>query len=559
MAAITRRVQSRDTNIWPGFVDALATLLMVIIFVLMIFIVAQFYLTQLLSGRDAALDEIRRQVLELSEILLVERETSERLREERAQLSAELQSAISANDIFSSRISELTNERDELADQYATALAQQASLRRKIAEIDAERNNLDFRIVQLVNERDALLAKLRAVEEEAHLAKIERDDFAAKTADASQIIEANQETIELQLRDLEALRRDIAALEKVRTDLETRVVELLAVQSDLEQQLGEEVERVRLSAADLEEARTLLRDLTGKLASERTKSSELTAQVAERDASMAELTALLSSTRDSTKALEVRLEVAERRTTLAQKQVEDRDIRLEELLSSHTLIRDELTASQKLSATAQREVERLNRQLLALRKQLAVLDAALNASTELAKEQDVKIIDLSKRLNAALLTRVQELARFRSEFFGRLREVLKNRRDIRIVGDRFIFQAEVLFASGSADVARAGRGELRRLAQALNQITPKIPKNIDWILQVEGHTDRVPISNDQFRNNWELSAGRAISVVEYLIRQGVPPYRLSATGYGEYQPVDKSAGSVSDSRNRRIEMKLTQR
>ncbi len=157
--------------------------------------------------------------------------------------------------------------------------------------------------------------------------------------------------------------------------------------------------------------------------------------------------------------------------------------------------------------------------------------------------------------NAALATKVQELARFRSEFFGRLSEVLSDRDDVRIVGDRFVFQSEVLFGSGSAQIADAGKDKLAQFAATLREITPRIPSNINWILQVEGHTDTVPINNEQFRSNWELSAGRAISVVKYLVEQGLPAERLSATGYGEYQPI--APGDLE--RNRRIEMKLTQR
>ena len=559
MAAVSRRTLSRDSNIWPGFVDALATLLMVIIFALMVFLVAQFYLTQLLSGHNAALDRLRREILELSDLLSLERETSDKLRQERAQLSDELRNSIALSDALSTRISQITDSRDALEDQLAASLSEQEALRHRIAVIDAERDNHEFRLTQLASERDALLAKLRSVEEEVHLARVERDEFAAATTDANRTIEVAQDTIELQLRDLERLRRDIAALEHVRGDLEARILELVAAKTQLENELQSETETARLSAKDLEEARALLTTMVAQLAAERRKSDELTAEQAKGDANIAELSALLTASRDQARALEARLADAERRTSLAQKELEEREIRLEELMSSYELSKHDLTAEQAMSAKARREIELLNRQLLAIRRQLASLQMALKASEAEAEAKGVKIVNLTKRLNSALISRVQELARFRSEFFGRLREVLQNRRDIRIVGDRFVFQAEVLFDSGSADIAIGGQAELQRLATALNEIVPKIPKTINWILQIEGHTDRIPISNRDFRNNWELSVERAISVVEFLISQGVPARRLSATGYGEFQPVTSGGRSIDHRRNRRIEMKLTQR
>jgi chemotaxis protein MotB len=314
-----------------------------------------------------------------------------------------------------------------------------------------------------------------------------------------------------------------------------------------------------LTEGDLSEARDLLGDMLAKLAATRRSNNVLAKEGEDQKASIAELTALLSQSRDQTAALTTEIEAADRRTALAQKTIKERDVRLEELLSNYNLSLDQLTNEQRLSAAARQEVALLNRQLLALRQQIASLQQALEASEAESAAQNVKILDLGSRLNKALASKVQELARFRSEFFGRLREVLRNRQDIRVVGDRFVFQSEVLFESASATIAQDGESELRRLAVALNEIAPKIPENLNWILQVEGHTDSIPIFNEQFRNNWELSAARAISVVQFLIREGVPAERLSATGYGEFQPIDQRKDRIGNRRNRRIEMKLTQR
>lgn len=208
---------------------------------------------------------------------------------------------------------------------------------------------------------------------------------------------------------------------------------------------------------------------------------------------------------------------------------------------------------------AQEQVALLNQQLAALRQQLAELAASLDASETKAKEQEVQIADLGKRLNAALAGKVAELAKFRSEFFGRLREVLGNRDDVRIVGDRFVFQSEVLFASGSADLGEAGQVQLGNLARTLLDISTKLPKDLNWILRVDGHTDVVPIRSPRYASNWELSTARAISVVNFLISQGIPPERLAATGFGEYQPLEQGNSADVLARNRRIEMKLDSR
>jgi len=573
MAAITRRSRTRDTNTWPGFVDALATLLMVIIFVLMIFIIAQFYLTQLLSGRNEALSRLQRQVSELSELLALERDTSTELRINVAQLSAELQSSIAARDNLSERVSQLQNQREQLEDRLALSVSEQVALRQKLAEAESGHEGREVRIAQVLSERDKLLTKLRAIEQEARLAKAERDELNFGIQDAFKVLEANRETIRLQLRDLESLRRDIAALRDLRTNLESQIGELVAAMMLLKEKLAKEKMNVKnvqaaletsqkaqnLSENDLVEARELLRGMISKLVTERRRAADLAGAEAQREASIAELTALLGNARDTRTMLEERITKLQQTTLLSQKEITERDTRLEELTSTYDLTREQLTDEQKISAEARAQIALLNRQLLALRQQIASLQHALETSEATNASQNVKILDLGKRLNRALASKVQELARFRSEFFGRLREVLKNRRDIRVVGDRFVFQSEVLFESGSADIAAEGERELRRLAEALQEIAPKIPQTINWILQVEGHTDRVPIFNNQFRSNWALSNARALSVVRFLITEGVPPERLSATGYGEFQPIDETRDELGNRRNRRIEIKLTQK
>ncbi|MFT6670019.1 MAG: chemotaxis protein MotB [Afipia broomeae] len=218
-----------------------------------------------------------------------------------------------------------------------------------------------------------------------------------------------------------------------------------------------------------------------------------------------------------------------------------------------------LDSEKQVSARALAQIEVLNQQISALRRQLAALEEALDASEKRDKESQTKIADLGQRLNVALAQRVQELSRYRSEFFGRLRAILGNRPDVRIVGDRFVFQSEVFFDTGQALLLPEGRAELDKLATALIDLDKQIPAEIAWVLRVDGHTDVRPINSPQFKSNWELSSARAISVVQYLVSLGVPAQRLVAAGFAEFQPLDPDKTEEAYKRNRRIELKLTER
>jgi len=217
-----------------------------------------------------------------------------------------------------------------------------------------------------------------------------------------------------------------------------------------------------------------------------------------------------------------------------------------------------LLAEQDISSEAAAQVALLNQQLSALRTQIAALESALGASEARDAENRTSIADLGQRLNLALARRVQDLARYRSDFFGRLREILEGRSDITVVGDRFVFQSEVLFGAGEGDVGPGGFAALQVVADALLELESQIPADIPWVLRIDGHTDRRPISTVRFPSNWELSAARAISVAEFMVEQGVPPHRLVAAGFGEFQPIDSADTEEAYRRNRRIEFKLTE-
>lgn len=439
MAALARRAQ-RSTNIWPGFVDALATLLLVLMFLVMVFVLAQFFLNEALSGRDAALQKLESQVSELADLLGLERAQGEELRLNIAQLSEELQASVVLRDDLNATIEALTL-RAESAEQTTERLNK--ALEEAFATIEADK----IKLASQSSELAALSTRAESAEERA--ARLKKS-----LADAFATIEADKTKIQVQVRELAALTQSVAALRALKDELETKIVEMAG-------KLGE---------------------------------SEATV-IAERD----------------------------------------------------------------ISESARARLALLNRQMAALREQLAQLSAVLDASEALSKKQKVRIANLGKRLNAALATKVQELSRYRSEFFGRLREVLGRQPGVRIVGDRFVFQSEVLFASGSAELGEKGTEQLGRLADTLREISTKIPKDIDWILRIDGHTDKIPINTAQFPSNWELSSARAISVVKFLKSREIPANRLVAAGFGEHQPLDDRDDEIGYRRNRRIELKLTQR
>ncbi|MCH2548572.1 MAG: peptidoglycan -binding protein [Alphaproteobacteria bacterium] len=433
-----------SASYWPGFVDALAALLVVVVFLIMVFALAQVFLSDALSGRDSVLERLTNELDELSKMLDLERKASAELGMSVAQLSSQLQTSIS--------------------------------------------------------ERDALLSKLSFIEQKL---ESERLSHEKEVRNLNQIVETNKESIELQLRDLERLNRDIEALKIVRSKLEKKVKNLALTIKTSEEELGQ--------------------------------------------------------WRDLSKALETKLAEQGELTFLAQKEIDKRDIRLSELLKQSELSEKLLLDERETSKKASNQIALLREQLNQLSQQLSALNEALEASEKKNVSQNVKIINLGKRLNAALATRVQELARYRSDFFGRLRKLLGNRSGIRIEGDRFVFQSEVLFASGAAELNPIGTDQLGQLAETLNKISIEIPNDLDWVLRVDGHTDRNPIKTPLFPSNWELSSARSTSVVKYLIKQGVPPNRLVAAGFGEYQPIDNGGDEIAFRRNRRIEFKLTQR
>jgi len=353
-------------NIWPGFVDALASLLLVIIFVLLVFVLTQFYLGQVLSGRDLTINRLSKQLSELTDLLDLERQSNAELKVNIGKLTEQLAQSTAERDVLQAQVNQNATDRQQLA----------------------------------------------------------------------------------------MLQNDVEALKALKAELEKKVADLGAQAAEAQGQLAQE-----------------------------------------------------------------------------------RDI----------------------SASARAQAALLNQQLEALKTEIARLNNALEASEEVNKQEKVQIADLGSRLNAALASKVEELERYRSEFFGRLRQIIGDRPGIRIEGDRFIFQSELLFASGSADLGEDGKTSLADLAKTLLDVTQQIPSDINWVLRIDGHTDKVPIATAQFPSNWELSTARAVEVVKFLILQGLPAEHLAAAGFGEFQPIDKGSNPEALAKNRRIEIRLDQR
>jgi chemotaxis protein MotB len=398
MAAISHRRGGSPDYTWPGYVDALTTLLMVMIFLLSLLSVAQFTLSSALNSRDSAIEQLGRQIGDLASQLSIEKKATTSLQKDLEQLTLQLR--------------------------------------------------------QERSERDRLNADLAAQRQSADALKIERDQLT------------------------ERLTSMMAERDKLSTALQGAAKESEAKAADLQK----EIERQRVELTRLAASLAAANNEKGKLFGD-------------------------------------------------------------------------LTEQEKLTAEQKAAVVRLTAELAGLRDELARLNTALDAADAKAKEQNAQIVDLGQKLNRALASKVEELARYRSEFFGKLREALAGQRDVQIVGDRFVFQSEVLFPSGSAQLQPGGEKQLASVAQRLMEIGSRIPKNINWVLQVDGHTDDKPINNVIYPSNWELSAARAIAVVKFLHSEGIPNDRLVAAGYGEYQPLS----TIDTARNRRIELKLTSR
>ena len=440
---------------WPGFVDGLASLLMVFVFVLMVFVIIQANLAFRISGQDTRITALQRDLLELGNILNIERETNSQLLSELSDTKV-LMSALETNN--KQLLSQITILEEELSDKEEIIIAKEAdisSLSSQLFELEDNLNAARAISEQRGDEIKSLIFRLTANEKEL-------DEKSTAF---------NKQQIELK-KNLELIEENTALISTLKSEI-----------SDLSEQNN-------FNEANLAEKEKLL-------------------LIAEK--------ALLKKA-------------------------------------------EELAAANNSSNEAKAEIDKLLINTNTLRQEIQKLNSLLAEKERESINDKIAIADLGKKLNSALASRVQDLQKFRSEFFGQLREILENRSEVRVVGDRFIFQSEVIFATGQSNVSAAGKEQLADIASAIREIEKSIPENIPWILQIEGHTDSDPIANSSiFRDNWDLSTERALSVVRFLRSEGISANRLAAAGYGEFQPIDSGNSATSKQRNRRIELKLTQR
>ncbi|MEX2518923.1 MAG: peptidoglycan -binding protein [Paracoccaceae bacterium] len=592
---LSQRARS-SAAIWPGFVDAMTALLLVLMFVLSIFMIVQFVLRVEITGKDTLIDQqedrlgdLSAQLASLSNVLAMEVTRSDDLDRALGVARATLGEREGEIDRLGGLVAGLEDERSTLRgrvasfeEQVASLLAERAGLQGRVATLETEKAAeidakaaLDLALAAARNEIDAGEEKARraAAEREALEALIAslRQDNATGLGEITKLqadAAANLALITALEGEREASLDEIAALEAARAaaagdaaDKEAARDAALARIGALESKLSEE-ERLRLAGvaaaealrARLREADAELTAMTLALEEKRRDAEETLTLLAAAEAAKAEL----ESGRDAL-AGNLSAEEAERQ-------------RQEALLA---LARSKLAERETEASDQAKNLALLNEQAAELRAQIGQLSAQLDAAEAADDADQVTITNLGSRLNAALAREVQLKAReaerlrkenegleaYRSEFFGAMRKALGDNRDIRIVGDRFIFQSEVLFGTGSADLGFEGRRELSRLGGALRDVIDRIPASIDWLLIVEGHTDNVPLGGfGRYRDNWELSQGRALSVVRYLNEfENVPAQRLAALGYGENQPIDPADTPEARARNRRIELKFAER
>ena len=606
---------SESNNIWPGFVDILATLLIVIIFVLMVFTVSQIYLSDAISGRDKALENLRNQINELSKILVIETKEKEKI------------------------ISQLQDTEESLSQKQSDLLKQEEyskTLQTDIAKKDSEIFIQDQNLIALSDQIKKLLNELRVVAkaletyEGAEITSLETNGLGERInkALASRIDQLNQLNISLDQANNElsvnkaALESKLVELDQAnnelsvnKAELEIKIQELNKSNSDLMaineslglddadliQQLAaieKKNELLELSQIETQQTLKLLEKVNADLVLKDEALQDQISQYQEitkdllaindslglKDASLIEqLEAIRSKNqklaelnnnlieKDNTifnlrgKILELNniLSISEEKQLVQQEQIEGLTQNLNILESQKKKIEqesaDSISEMQLRSSETMKQVAFLTNEIETLKEEISILNDALESNEQTILSKELKIEVLGERLNKALTSKVFELQKYRSEFFGKLKSLLGERDDIKIVGDRFIFESELLFDSASADLQLQGMDKLKQIGLTLKETTNQIPSDIDWIIQVEGHTDKRPINTPKYPSNWELSTARANSVLKLLLELGFPPNRLSAAGYGEFYPISDGETKETLQQNRRIELKLTSR
>jgi len=540
MAVLRRASHRMSGSIWPGFVDAMTALLLVLMFVLTIFMVVQSMLRDQISGQEHELDALSAELNVLADALGLEQQKNLGLETQIGALNATLSELRATAEAQSETIAGLEAENTALTGRIASFEQQVASL---IAERDAALTE-GAQLAAQIDDLEAAKAQLITEQEAAQLALAKaRDEIDAATEEA-RLAAARREALEALVTQLRTESEDRqAALDAAQAELsqaeQDRLADAAALQALKERFANADEELTAMSLA-LEEARKEAEETLTLLAAARTARDEMQAQL-DQDISEREKQAALLATAQAA-----------------------------------------LAEEEAKSAEGERKLALLNAQVEQMRNQLSALQSTLDVRTARDAENQVQIDSLTQRLNTALAQvaaeeraraaleeaerkRLEEEAKtlqnYRSEFFGRMREILGNREGVRIVGDRFVFSSEVLFEPASADLNDEGKAQIARVAAILSEVSSEIPPEIDWVIRVDGHTDKTPLSGSgAYRDNWELSQARALSVVRYMSEAlGFDPSRLVAAGFGEYQPVAEGDSPEALAQNRRIELKLTEK
>ena len=683
--ALSRRTGQRfQASIWPGFVDAMTGLLLVLMFVLTIFMIVQFVLRETISGQESELNNLQDEIALIAEALGLEKKQTEKLGLELNSLAGTLADTESELQRQATLISTLTQEREEQAQLIGEANLKITQFEAQVAGLLSQRDNLNLQIGSLQDDQETATEKILELQNESDNLKSDRDQLELALATARSEIDAAAQAARMAAAQREVFESMIATLEQDLNDAEQKVTEKVDEIGLLQEQLSKEEEARIVSIAVAEELRERLRNadaeltaMTLMLEKQRKEAEDTLTLLAAANNAREKIDDKLKETLFALEAASIeitqkkqsieKLETAEKQistkldqTNIAlaaalsrgenlkqelsdtkqslenkllavlgeKSEIEKNNAELRKNLENALVARlaadaaakstlEEAKRKQLLLNQAEQEIEKqanknkksneellkaerqtalLNQQLSEVRKQLGELDELLSLSEERDQQQKAQLKNVGSRLNQALASlaseerkrrkleenekkrleeerkrleeenskltnQAEELANYRSEFFGRMRKVLKGQERVSIVGDRFIFSSEVLFSPGSSDLSTEGKAEISNVTESLSSIMKDIPDNIDWVIRVDGHTDDIPLSGlGEFKDNWELSQARALSVVKYMITElNFSGSRLAANGFGEYQPISIEDTPEARAQNRRIEIKLTER
>ncbi len=620
---------NESNNLWPGFVDVLATLLIVIIFVLMIFTVSQIYLSDAISGRDKALENLRKQINELSNLLVLESEDKknvitslEKTQEELQQTQKNLSNQESISKDLQTNIAKKESQlfvQDQniiaLGDQIKELLVELRIVAKALETYEGveitsletsglgERINkaLATRIDQLNQLNSDLAISEKNLNDKINLlnstnTKLEKseknlNDKINLLNSTNTKLEKSEASLQIKINELNNLNKNLlaineslgledadlleqlAAIQKKNELLEISQKETLNALNIIEEVNNELLLKDEALKDQISQYQAITKDLLAindtlglndaslleQLEAIRNKNKKL----AELNLSLVEKDSTIFNLRGKILELNNILSLSEEKQTVQEEQIAKLSQNLNLLESEKTIIEEQSAKSisemQERSNETLKQVAFLSNEIDLLKEEINILNAALESNEQSILTKELEIEVLGERLNKALTSKVFELQKYRSEFFGKLKDILGDRKDIKIVGDRFIFESELLFDSGSANLQEEGMNKLKEIGLSLKETTNQIPLDINWIIQVEGHTDKRPIQTAKYPSNWELSSARANSVLKLLLDLGFPPNRLSATGYGEFYPIAKGESVEDLQQNRRIELKLTSR